>query len=316
MSVSVDDLRKKLTELGMSKEEVASIKGKANLLAKIRELSNENPFDALVDEDNNENVNSSDKPRKSNVPRLGSKDWQDYVLSLLEKDEYADVNGERFPKASGLRRVAQLVLGDIVSCGPTIVFPAADDKSAGRATVVFEVKIAWKENVVEGWYDLNEFKDFEIRTFSDVAESWHGNTPDKFAVHAAATASSRAMGRAFKNALCINVLTAEEMSNDKDPSQFASPKTGDTGDYNEDDKINGSQKEMITDKCAMLGIDVYKFINLAHYAYNEGPIKYVSIETVPRGVAAKMIKQLNIYQSCTDKSIEPPKEILVDSHKF
>lgn len=311
MAVSVEDLRDELVRLGLSKEESESIKGKANLMAKVRELGQYNPFDGLEVEGTD--VGSfANKEHKDNeyIPEFGSVDWQDYVLSLLTSNEYADVGGERFPKAAGLRRVAQIVLGDIIECGPRIVFPAKDDNSSGRATVVYEVRIAWKADIPKWWTSENlETAELPTRTFSDVAEAWHGNTPDKFAVHPAATASSRAMGRALKSALCINVLTAEEMTNDKDPSQYSGPaERVNTGEYTEEGLINSNQKEVITKLCERLGINVYKFINISHYEFGEN-IKYASIDTVPKSKATLMIKQLNIYQTCTDESEQVPDSI-------
>lgn len=313
VNVSVDELRSELVRLGLTEQEATTIKGRANLMAKVRELGevNYNPFEEEMEIEGQELSTFSSKKNSENDdrPRLGDPIWQDYVLSLLNDDEYADVNGNRFPKAAGLRRVAQQVLGDIIECGPTLVFPANDDKSSGRATVVFQVKIRWKEALKE-WYSQNDIISEDIRTFSDVAEAWHGNTPDTFAVHPSATASSRAMGRALKSALCINVLTAEEMTNDKDPKKYSGPAEKiNTGEYDDDGPISSFQKDFITKKCEALGIDVYKFINISHFVYNEPNPRYSSIDSVTRETAKTMIKQLNVYQTCTDGSETVPQVI-------
>lgn len=314
-TVTVESLREELIRLGLSKEDAAAIKSRASLMAKVRELSQSeyNPFEEDVEVEGSQISDFGSKTHSENEdsPRLGEPLWQDYVLSLLNDDEYADVNGNRFPKAAGLRRVAQQVLGDIIDCGPITVFPAKDDSSSGRATVIFQVKIRWKEGLKD-WYDLNEIQSEDIRTFSDVAEAWHGNTPDTFAVHPSATASSRAMGRALKSALCINVLTAEEMTNDKDPKRYSGPaEKVSNGEYDENAQISGTQKTLIKDVCEKLDVDVDKFINIGYYVHGEKNRRYASLDSVTKEKATLMIKQLNIYQTCTDGSELVPEEIKV-----
>ena len=56
-------------------------------------------------------------------PSITSPEWNDYVLSLFEENEKYDGR----PKCHGLRRVAELFLGEIVSSRPVQVFPPTDD---------------------------------------------------------------------------------------------------------------------------------------------------------------------------------------------
>ena len=91
-------------------------------------------------------------------PSPTSPDWNDYVLGLFEKNELFDGR----PKCAGLRRVAELVLGQVVSSKPTQVFPPSGGNEVGRATVVWEVIFS------------------NGSVFSDVADSWEGNTDDAF----------------------------------------------------------------------------------------------------------------------------------------
>ena len=73
---------------------------------------------------------------ESDTPLMTSPEWSEYVLGLFEDKELIDGN----PLVAGLRRVAELVLGQIVYSGPSQVFPVTTDKGAGRATVVFTVE--------------------------------------------------------------------------------------------------------------------------------------------------------------------------------
>ena len=97
------------------------------------------------------------------MPAYGSKEWSDYIMSKFEDGELFDGN----PTCAGLRRVAENVLGSIVSSRPSQVWPSTDTNGPGRATVVFEVVI--------NWMDSGEF-----RTFAEVSDVWHGNTDDLF----------------------------------------------------------------------------------------------------------------------------------------
>ncbi|SVC62097.1 uncharacterized protein METZ01_LOCUS314951, partial [marine metagenome] len=123
------------------------------------------------------------------MPAYGSKEWNDYIMGKFESRELIDGN----PICAGLRRVAEDVLGSIVSSRPLQVWPSTDVNGPGRATVVFEVVINWMDSG-------------ELRTFAEVADVWHGNTDDLFCAHPAATASTRAEGRALRKALKIRCL--------------------------------------------------------------------------------------------------------------
>ena len=52
----------------------------------------------------------------------------------------------------------------------------------------------------------------ELRSYAEVSDCWHGNTDDLFCAHPAATASTRAEGRALRKALKIRCLAAEELA--------------------------------------------------------------------------------------------------------
>ena len=271
--------------MGYSQEEVSSIKGKTNLALTLKQELESVPD--LQDAEPVENNNEVSEPDEVNTtPEMYSPEWHDYVMSLLRKDELID----GAPKCDGLRRLANILLGDIVFSAPTQVFPA---DHSGRATVVYTVRIAWKRDDY-GYVDVKTFE-FPIREFADVSDCSPENSVALYAKHASATASTRAEGRALRKALGLNICTAEELN-----------KTEKTTDVNTNDVSNNislHQKNFIVTKCQQLRIDPYKFINISHYVYN-GPIKYKSLDEVTRETAYVMIEELNKFQSNSNDSNE------------
>jgi hypothetical protein len=213
----------------------------------------------------------------SATPIYGSQEWHEFIMSKFEKRELIDGN----PTCAGLRRVAEDVLGSIIVSRPSQVFPSTDPNGPGRATVVFEVIFNWMDSG-------------EMRTFSDVADVWHGNTDDLYCAHPVATASTRAEGRALRKALKIRCLAAEELTRKKDiesivRSSVASTKSVD-GEWDGEDPISNSQINFIDTKCKQLNINVLEFIN-------SGSDSYESIDEVSKQKASKMLSVLNNYQN-------------------
>jgi hypothetical protein len=120
----------------------------------------------------------------------------------------------------------------------------------------------------------------DIKTYADTADVWAGNTDDMFAVHAPATASTKAEGRALRKALKLRVVAAEELCK-KDVSQFLSQQPNQA-----DERIKPEQIKYVDTNCKKLNIDVLKFINAGEKVYN-------SVYEVKRDTAAKMIDLIN-----------------------
>jgi len=189
------------------------------------------------------------------VPSYLSPEWHDYVMTFFSQNELMDGN----PTTAGLRRVAELLLGEIVSSKPIETFPVKEN-GPGRATVVYEVQFDWK--LVPG--DISSLTTGKIRTYADVADVWHGNTDLLFCSYAPATASTRAEGRALRKALKLRGVAAEEICK-LDVAKIMAEETV--------EKISNEQ------------INVVAFIN-------SGEKQYRSIYDVTRDTAAKMIKKL------------------------
>lgn len=190
-------------------------------------------------------------------PKITSPGWNEYVLSLFTDDEKFD----GLPKVEGLRRVAQLLLGEIVYSAPDQIFPVVGD-GPGRATVSYKVKF---------------LKDGIIREFGEVSDVWAGNTDDSYLVYATATASTRSEGRALRKALGLKTVCFEEMASAIDMSREDSVK--------KEIPIQEEQVNFIDMKCKKKNINVMGFIN-------SGEKQYATIYDVTKETAAKMIKAI------------------------
>lgn len=225
-------------------------------------------------------------PKKESAgPEYGSKEWSDYVMSMFEPSDLIDGN----PNCAGLRRMAEKLLGDIISSGPSQIFPATDNNGPGRATVVFEV--------IFNWHNTGE-----IRTFREVADCWHGNTDDLFCAHPVATASTRAEGRALRKALKVKCLAAEELTRNKDVAavvrQAINHDKPITGEISDKDKISSAQINFVDTLCKKLDIDAMKHLNSGHLKYN-------NIQEITKKNAIDLLALLNKYQN--GEAVCPPE---------
>ena len=236
-------------------------------------------FDDVFEEENKEENEGvaviEENNAEEDTPSMFSEEWNEYVMAHFKRNELIDGN----PICAGLRRVAELLLGDIIESGPEQVFPASDSNGPGRATVVFSVTFNWMNTG-------------SIRTFKEVADVWHGNTDDLCCAHPVATASTRAEGRALRKALKLRCLAAEELAKKDivDIVQQAVKQSPTSGEYEANKSISSQQVQFIDNRCNQLDIDVVKFINIGENTYND-------INEVTKDSAKKMIKVLNTYQN-------------------
>jgi len=210
------------------------------------------------------------------APSMLSREWHEYAMNLFDETELVDGH----PLVSGLRRVAELVLGPIVFSGPTQVFPVQRDDHHGRATVVFTVEFA------------NGMK------YSEVADCWEGNTDDSFCAYAVAIASTRAEARALRKALKIRGVAAEELTK-KDTAkivrEISSTKTTSDGDYDDQGRMSDAQLNFIDIKCKQLNIDGNKLL--------KEDFNCTLSKKISKKIASDIIDKLNDYQR--DKSSIP-----------
>ena len=216
---------------------------------------------------------------QSDRPDPTSPEWNDYVLSLFEKNEMYDGR----PLCHGLRRVAELLLGRIVSSRPTQIFAPQSGNEIGRATVVWELI----------------FDDGSL--FSDVADCWEGNTDDAFCVFNTATAATRAEGRALRKALRLRTVAAEEMTS-KDTATVArslsQTKAVVQEEFDDNRKMTPNQANLLNKMGSQYNIDLTKMFKLELSA---NPAR-LTVNTASDG-----IKLLHKYQADTSTI---PDEIL------
>lgn len=210
-------------------------------------------------------------------PTPTSPEWNDYVLGLFDESELY----EGRPLCAGLRRVAELLLGRIVSSRPTQVFPPMSGDQIGRATVIWEVVFA------------------DGSLFSDVADCWEGNTDDAFCVFNTATAATRAEGRALRKALRLKTVAAEEMTKKNTASIVRSisqtKNVATEGEYDDSQRMTDPQANFIDVKCKQLNLNVAEFFK---------EVFEVNVKrNVNKGQASAAIQKLNDFQQ--DKSLIP-----------
>jgi len=274
---TVAELKKTIKEMGLSVPDEAK---KPDLIKILEDemIEVENILEnGILHED--DGVMGAEGPDliEDNTPSILSPAWHDYAMSHFEKNELIDGN----PVCAGLRRVAELLLGDIIETGPIQVDSPTDPDGPGRATVVYKVVLNWMNSGV-------------YKTFTEAADVWHGNTDDLFCAHPVATACTRAEGRALRKALKLRVLAAEELAkkNIVEIVQRSIEKSTD-GSYNSDDRVSPQQVNFIDNKCKQLDLSVMSFISIGEKVYR-------SINDVTRESAKKMIGVLNGYQNDTD----------------
>jgi len=226
--------------------------------------------------DNVESLNDVDTTPKNKIDVLNgapdrlSVEWNDYVLSLFSDDEKYDNR----PKANGLRRVAQLICGRIVSSVPVNVFPPTE-RLRSAATV-------WRI----------EFEDGSV--FGDVADCNEDNTDDAFLAFALATSATRAEARALRKSLGISTASAEEMTT-KDTAALirATVNTkSSTSEIEDKDRMTDPQANLINVKSKQLDIDPVKFFR------NDFNINAAGKITKKQASAA--IEKINGYQQASD----------------
>jgi len=153
--MKVSDIKEELIQLGVDPADLN--KKKDELLVMLEEHKKLNEEEGYSVED------LKDK-KIANIATYGDEDWDLYVMSQFKPNEMVEGN----PNVSGLRRVAEVLLGPILESGPipgTVQSDLTATTVTGRAQSVYEVIFQWK--ATEGT---------PIRKFRAAADSFVGNT--------------------------------------------------------------------------------------------------------------------------------------------
>lgn len=124
------------------------------------------------------------------VPTIDSPGWTEYILSLLEKDELITTLNGQCPTVDGLARIANTVFSSRITVIKTEVVRSELESACVKVTIANDTDC--------------------VEAVADVSKH---NTDHPFYLYPAATAETRAMGRAYRKLLRLKkVLAAEEMS--------------------------------------------------------------------------------------------------------
>lgn len=127
------------------------------------------------------------------TPVPTSYEWTEYVLGLLHEDEQVDGN----PTVDGLRRVAEMLVGEIAGSESQLIDPPNLNNSM-RACVSVRITFMTKAGG---------------KVFMGLADVFPGNCDPEFARFATSTAETRAEARAYRKALKLRkTVAAEEMT--------------------------------------------------------------------------------------------------------
>ena len=306
---SVKEIREFLIEKGYEEDEVMNRK-KIDLITFIEEEELENELDEQypdeevadvdfnsVELDEDELVHSPTTPSK---PVKGTKEWNDYVMSLFNDEDYAEVPVDggkkkiKGVKCSGLRRVSQIALGEIVESFAVDSGVNYPDYSISKNTDLVKLKnppFAWVRYVVafQNRYGL-------ISRWGGCADVNANNTDPKFLPFAFATAETRAEARALKKALGINVLAVEELTSNDTAATVESITNADW----EKGPITDQQKRSINSLAGKLKISTYRLINCYkdgdRVYFDENRIRNETLDDLTNEQASGVMVMLNQLQ--------------------
>jgi len=149
-------------------------------------MSNEEALLDEVDLEQMEVEEDSMAEEEDNSPMLGDPDWTEHVLSMLHKDEVVKKNGA--PRTEGLLRIARQLCPGLTFNKPEV------------------------HGVSEHYAAVTCCAVYDGCSFYGSAEVHSNNTDAPYNKYPLASAETRAIGRAVKRLLGINVITAEETS--------------------------------------------------------------------------------------------------------
>lgn len=265
---TVDGLRTALLEAGDDPATVAAMK-KGELKERLLELTRED-LDLQLEAIEDDSPPVETLERAIGIKYGYNKEWNDYILGLLDEAEVFD----GYPKVNGLARLVD-ILGDVISSKATHVLVSHGETRS--VTVNYEIQIEWKLNTPVGFGNLNFTP--QIRTFGGVADAEH-DPGNLYMKHPAALAETKAYGRALKKALALTTVTLEEMQT----SAEGPVKTRDSA------QITGPLKSVIQAKSLGLNLNLNEVIK----EWNKG--EYIALEDLTVQDGRDLFTFINKYQ--------------------
>ena len=271
------------------------------------EFADESILDKVVPESNNQFPIDQDKLNQTSeyVPARTDIDWSDYVMSQFSDDEvYIKKKDGKvvgiYPRVAGLRRVAQILVGEIVDSQTSCVSPPKIDVYNDGKTIIHPACFIYTIKFV----NTND----TILTYSDAADVWYAddfncNSDIGFARFSSSLATTRAESRVLRKALDLSVCSAEELGPDmkKKVNGSAVPveKTVNPDDVVEK-YITLAQKNFLTNNCKRLNINPWALLN-------SGETKYDKVNNVSFGDAVRFGRLTSefIRLKANDKKKEP-----------
>lgn len=200
------------------------------------------------------------------VPRHCQDGWEEHVMSQFKDGELADGR----PKLNGLIRVSRKLLGPVINMQTKVVSPP--DYSALTKPAVVEVALTFR-------FQEGEFEgEPEERTFSGVGDVWKGNCEEMFARFACSMAETRALARAYRQALGLSKAVADEMP--------AVP------EFIEPEFIDEKQKTFMDIMAKACDINMEKFVDLGRKKY-----QYDTVDEIKYKTAGIMIDTLSDWKN-------------------
>lgn len=217
---------------------------------------------------------------EENNKEIGRTDlgWTDWVLTHFEEDE--KIKG--LPLVDGLRRVAEIIVGEIISSEPTSSHLARETHlSFDERGQEVQRKFSYAK---ASWRYTFKTKSGEIKTFGDAADVTIDNVENKdFARFGTALAATRAKARALREALGLKKIVAfEEMGSMAEVNEYADKQ-----------KIKDNQIAALEVFCERNDVNLWNYVNM-------GKMKYKNIKDISYESALKMMKQIDKFQRNKD----------------
>lgn len=246
---------------GVKDDETKCIKGKENRIRAIMK----------IEKGNRGSQNTTPNEKEEKIKKPSDENWTNHILSFLKEDELK----YGYPTVDGLRRITELVYGDILV----------------SHTDILEIPTTRYEKCTACHHiELRRHFDQEIVSVKSCVDVRYHQTTAPFNEYLVATACTRAEGKTLRRLLKLATVTAEEIQgtefeNEENITQL---------------KINEGQILGIRKVCERLNIDVSKLIR----RYGDS---FERIEDVPHTLAIQILNDCSRYQN---NSRPIPKEIL------